>query len=127
MDFNEWIAQKYLEWRGDAIGREGSVSAFSRWIGVPQSLMNDWLQAGGKKPTSAKTINALVARFGGEVYDVLGITPPISIEDENMQALQEIAELLKDIPRDRHGDLVFAVRAWAAEHGYTIVDTHPKE
>lgn len=120
MRFDEWITQKYIEWRGDAIGREGSVSAFARWVDVPQSLMVDWMQENGKVPRSAKAINALVSRFGGEVYDVLGITPAVDIETENAQALQEIDAILKEIPRNKHAELTFAVRAWAVSQGYIV-------
>lgn len=119
MEFSEWISKEYVEWRGNAIGHEGSVSAFAKWVGVPQSIMSYWL-SGQKVPTSAKAINALVTRFGGEVYDVLDITPPIDIEIENFHALQEITAVLKDIPKDKHGELVFAVRAWAAQQGYIV-------
>lgn len=107
------------------MGRGGSVSAFARWVGVKQQVMNSWINEGAI-PDAAKSINALVDRFGGEVYDILNLTPPIDVESTDIQALQQLAEILKDIPRDRHGDLVFAVRAWATEQGYTIVDLDKK-
>ena len=116
-DFNAWITRKYVEWRGDKVGREGTVSAFARWVGVDQSNMAYWM-TGGKTPESAKSINALVSRFGGETYDILNLSPVIDAEDQ--QALNEIAAILRDVPREKQGDLVFAVRAWAKQHGYRV-------
>lgn len=125
MNWQDWITGKYLDFRGNQMGRGGSVSAFARWVGVKQQVMNSWINEGAI-PDAAKSINALVDRFGGEVYDILNLTPPIDVESTDIQALQQLAEILKDIPRDRHGDLVFAVRAWATEQGYTIVDLDKK-
>ena len=73
MDFSDWITQKYVEWRGSAIGNSRSITQFSAWIGVSQQLMSEWMKQSGKVPKHKKTIDRLVNRFGIEVYDVLGI------------------------------------------------------
>lgn len=83
-----------------------------------------WM-SGNNTPDSAVSINALIGRFGGEVYDVLDITPVVETED--IQALQQLAEILKDVPRERHNDLVFAVRAWAELNGYIISENKKGE
>lgn len=120
--FDAWIAHKYIDWRGDKIGREGTVSAFARWVGVTQSTMSYWM-SGNNTPDSAASINALVARFGGEVYDVLGIIPP-SNDVITLTTLQEVANILKDIPLERQFDAVFALRAWSRQQGYNASDDH---
>jgi len=81
--------------------------------------MSDWLM-GNTKPRSVDSINALVSRYGGEVYDALDLVPPSEIATEDQDALREIAAILRDVPREKQGDLVFAVRAWAKQHGYRI-------
>lgn len=94
MDWKEWIATKYLDWRGDKIGIGGSVSAYSRYVGVKQQVMNSWLNE-GKKPESAKNINALVAHYGGEVYDVLGITPADAFETAVNDMTSELIGMIR--------------------------------
>lgn len=74
MEFSEWITNKYVEWRGDAIGRNRSVSEFAEYIGVKQQAMSSWMN--GITPKRHETITRLAAQLGPEVYDVLGIDRP---------------------------------------------------
>lgn len=97
MAFSDWITKKYIEWRGDAIGQEKSITKFADMLGVPQSLMTQWLKKGGKIPTSQKYITLLIRHFGVEVYDVLGI-PRTSDE-----------ELLAGLPVDFASDVKLAL------------------
>lgn len=76
MKFYEWITKKYIEWRGNAIGQDRSITEFAAMLKVPQSLMTQWMKKGGKVPTSQKYISALVKHFGVEVYDILDIPRP---------------------------------------------------
>lgn len=76
MDFSDWITRKYIEWRGDAIGQERSITKFAEMLEVPQSLMTQWLKKGGKVPTSQKYTSILIRHFGVEAYDILGIPRP---------------------------------------------------
>ena len=99
MTFSNWLRQKYFEWRGDRIGHSASVTEFARLFGASQPLMTEWLRVGGKVPTSPKFINALVAQYGYEVYDVLGLSRP-SISSENasllLKASRELSRSMKD-------------------------------
>ena len=70
--FPEWLKHKYTEWRGDTIGRSGTVSAYARWLGVSQPAMSEWM-TGNRTPESPKSINALVSKYGMEVYEILRI------------------------------------------------------
>jgi hypothetical protein len=76
MDFSEWITKKYIDWRGNAIGQEKSITKYAEMLGVPQSLMTQWLRKGGKVPTSQKYISLLIKKYGVEAYDILGIPRP---------------------------------------------------
>jgi hypothetical protein len=80
MEFSEWLTKKYIDWRGDAIGQEKSITKFADMLGVPQSLMTQWLKKDGKVPTSQKYISTLIKNYGVEVYDVLGIPRPSEID-----------------------------------------------
>lgn len=93
--FNEWITRKYVEWRGDAIGHERSVTEFADYVGVSQQLMSDWMKPKGKRPRSQVTIGKLVAVFGNEVYEVLDKQP----EDENLSKLMALYYSLPDTER----------------------------
>ena len=68
--FQTWMTIKYIEWRGNAMGRNGTISAYARWVGVPQPTMSEWLN-GNNVPESPKNIKALVDKYGKEVYEVL--------------------------------------------------------
>jgi len=73
VEFSNWITKKYIEWRGES---RGTVSEYAKYLGISQPVVSSWMQRGGKKPRSAKSINALVVRYGIEVYDILGIERP---------------------------------------------------
>ncbi len=73
MRFDEWITRKYLLFRGNAIGREGSISEFAKFLGIPQPILSGWMKKGGKIPKSHKYISALARIYGDEVFDILGI------------------------------------------------------
>jgi len=87
MEFSDWITKKYIEWRGNAIGQDRSITEFSALLNVPQSLMSQWMKQNGKKPTSQKYISALITKYGIEVYDVLGI--PRSPEEDLLSELPD--------------------------------------
>lgn len=82
MEFSEWITDKYVNWRGKAVGREVSISEFALYIGIPQSTMSSYMKKGGRVPRSLKIVNLFVEKFGPETYDVLGLPrPEVSFED----------------------------------------------
>lgn len=95
VDFREWITQRYIEWRGDAYGHEGTVTEFAAWIGVSQPLVSQWMA--GSVPTSQKAITALVVRFGPEVYEVLGIENPSPIA----RVMHDTRAAYDSLPPDR--------------------------
>jgi hypothetical protein len=76
VEFYEWMNEKFLEWRNTSRGRDGSISQFARLFGASQQVMSKWLAKDGYKPRDSRHINALVARYGPEVYDVLGLERP---------------------------------------------------
>lgn len=74
MSFSKWITERYIEWRGDAIGHDRSITDFSKMIGVSQSLMSHWMN-GDRAPSGHKTVSKLAAIYP-EVYKILGIEKP---------------------------------------------------
>ena len=74
MEFSEWITKKYVEWRGEAVGRSRSVSEFADFIGVKQQAMSSWMY--GIVPKDYENIIKLAAKLGDEVYDVLNVPHP---------------------------------------------------
>ncbi|NMC84323.1 MAG: helix-turn-helix transcriptional regulator [Anaerolineaceae bacterium] len=69
----DWITQKYIAYRGDAIGNEKSISDFARYLEVSQSLLSEWM-AGKKKP-GIKSIDKIAKKYP-EIYDVMGLHQP---------------------------------------------------
>jgi hypothetical protein len=80
MEFSGWITHKYIDWRGDAVGNEKSISQYALLIGVKQPTLSQWMKKGGNKPESKIQIEKLVNFFGYEVYDALGLPRPKSDE-----------------------------------------------
>jgi len=113
MDFYDWITRKYVEWRGPAIGREKTITEFSKYIGVSQQVMSEWMKRGGSIPRSQKTINKLVVIYGREVYDVLGLEFPGN-SDEDVDLSQLSPEMRDELIQARKE----FVRRWLEEHGF---------
>ncbi len=75
MNFPEWLTAKYVEWRGDRVGRGTSMTAYAKYLGVRQSLFNEWMQ--GRKLPGKVSLRKLAPKYP-DVYDVLGIPPPVA-------------------------------------------------
>lgn len=112
VEFSDWITQKYVEWRGDAIGRERSITEYAKYLGVSQQLMSNWMKKGGKVPRSIEMINKLVAAYGNEVYDVLGLEIPTGNAQLDTDFLPPEAQ--SEFKRD----LREFVKQWMENHGY---------
>lgn len=102
MEFSDWITKKYIEWRGDSIGRDSTIKAYSASLKVAQSSLTEWM-TGVSKPKHKSTIDKLVRRYGYEVYDALGIPRPEIELDPDIQALQE---KYLSIPPDQRQELI---------------------
>ena len=96
MKFSEWITQKYITWRGNAIGQDHSITEFAAMLGVSQSLMAQWMQPNGKVPTSPKYISALIKYYGDEAYCVLGLPVPEDSVDNLPEPLRSISLELRE-------------------------------
>jgi len=73
VEFWEYLTKKYIEWRGDAIGRDKTQLQWAEEIGVPQPTLARWMQKGGPIPTDEKSIRKLANYFGPEIFVILGI------------------------------------------------------
>ena len=97
MEFFEWMTQKYIEWRGSAIGHERTVTDYAAYIGVSQQVMSAWMKKDGNVPRGMKTISKLSAKYP-EVYEILDIPRP------------ELDEPWDQLPPELRGRLRTAVR-----------------
>lgn len=77
MKWNEFITKKYIEWRGDAYGREKSITEFASYIGVAQSTLSGWMKADSHVPKDKRLIFELAQKLGPEVLEILGQDGPI--------------------------------------------------
>ena len=101
MSFHQWIKSKYLEWRGDAIGRDKSISQFAEYIGIPQPTVSTWM-LGKNEPKDERSIRALADRFGPDVFDVLNVDPgqwgtsylPVDLRRRLEHAVRETSQAL---------------------------------
>jgi hypothetical protein len=82
MEFSEWMIAKYDEWRKGKVGHAASIASFSKQFGASYQLVLDWMKPNGKKPSHKKYVDAIIAIYGEEAYEVLGISQPgpISID-----------------------------------------------
>jgi len=103
MEFWEWITQKYIQWRGDAVGRERSISQFAQEIGVKQPTLSTWMQKSGRVP-DGESIRKLADYFGPEIFEILGITSgawgtaylPADLRRRLERAVHETSQTLVD-------------------------------
>lgn len=132
VDFHDWISKKFIEWRGERIGRGSSVAEFGKLFGASQQVVSRWLSKDGDIPRSQKYISALVAVYGDEVYEVLEITKPstdpfdqlpTALQSRIKSALAEINSIYatRSIPSDSPEALSVAVEV-LAKFGFTIKD-----
>jgi hypothetical protein len=91
VEFQKWIVQKYVDWRKNKVGREGSVRAYAAYLGVSQQVVDSWINR-GKVPKSKQAIDCLIARYESEVYDVLNIPAPAT--DTAGKQLSPLARLI---------------------------------
>ncbi|MHC1739708.1 MAG: hypothetical protein AB9897_01210 [Anaerolineaceae bacterium] len=107
MEFSDWITQKYIAWRGDAIGQDRSITQFAAMLGLSQSQITQYMKKGGKKPSGHKAISALVNIYGDEVFEILGYQKadyqtvdlsslPGDLQDRFRMAIKEIESGLKE-------------------------------
>ena len=96
--FGEWITKKYIQWRGDAVGHERTITDFAQELGVSQPLLSQWM-AGDKIPRSRNSISQLVKMFGNEAYIALGLPVPDSDRDkiDNPQTEEQAIALIQSL------------------------------
>lgn len=87
--FRNWFIKKYDDWRGEAYGRERSVTEFAQYLGIAQPTVNSWLK-GTREPKTRESINKIADRYGAEVFDVAGF--PL---EEHERFYWEMAPVLK--------------------------------
>jgi hypothetical protein len=115
MGFTEWIVEKYNEWSKNrsAGGRhKDSHAAYARWLGLNQQLVSSWILGKAIPDVRSKhNIDKLVARYGTEVYDILGI------EYSDADVISALAYM---VPEDKRPELIKLIRDWGSDHGYQL-------
>ena len=113
MEFKDWITKKYLDWRGDAIGRDRSIKKFSDFIGVSQPLMSRWMNE--KNKPSLENAIKIADRFGNEVYDILDIP-----QDER-PVRADLREAIRQVPPENQDELLELIEEFLRDHGWQRV------
>jgi hypothetical protein len=110
MEFSEWITHKYIEWRGDAVGRERSVTGYAEYLGVTQQLLSGWMN--GEFKPAQKNAEKIANKVGGEVYEVLEIPQAERPVPKNLR------ELINKIPPENQEELRDLIEAYILRQGW---------
>lgn len=112
MEFSEWITRKYVQWRGDAIGRERSVPEFADWLEINPKTVDHWINGRRKRPRDPETIQKLIDKYDDEVYAILGIDPPErKLPSPEDATFADWIRLLKQLPEKDREELLASARA----------------
>ena len=94
-NFSEWLKHKYHEWQN---GQDGipPLTEFAKYIGVKHQSVSAWLL--GKQTPDGDNVLKLAEKLGYEVYEILGVEPPVSDERKwaVMKNWEKLAEAVKD-------------------------------
>ena len=93
--FSDWLNECFLDWEKQQ-GKRQTVSAFARYLGVPQSSLSSWM-AGAYIP-SGENLLLLATKLGVEIYDTLGILRP-SIADPDLLYIASVWDKLPQADR----------------------------
>lgn len=114
--FSKYLRHKFWEWQKE-VEKPMRWNQFAEYLGVSPQTMSSWVN-GGVLPGAEHALR-LADKLGYEVYDILGIEPPIS------RQLLEIDGKLDELPpEDRAlliGELVSFVEGWLAANGFVRV------
>lgn len=70
-----WINEKYLDYRGNAIGNDHSITQYAEeYLGIPEQVVSAWLIK-GSEPRKYAYVSALIRKYGLEVFEAMGAEP----------------------------------------------------
>lgn len=119
----EFANRAFIDWRGDT---RNTISQFSEWVGISQSLMSQQMALNGKLPRDQKTISAWVSRYGNKIYEVLDLPIPgdsLVLLPEPLRSIAlEIRDTLaaKQIPEDSP-EAGLVMDEILKKHGYSLI------
>lgn len=116
MEFKKFLDRKYLEWRADKIGNEGSISSWARSMGLTPQTLSTWMNR-GSLPTPYY-INKLANVWGYEVYDILGLELP-KVSPSEVDRLLGTAGIPKEVS-DKIAFLLVRAHSIAQDMGIAI-------
>ena len=97
MDFRTWINRQYLQWQIDQ-GERLTISAFARWLGVPQTVISFYLN--GKATPRGKNLIA-IGKHLPEVYEAVGLPYWRSVVlGDDMAQIKDLFTLLPEDGRE---------------------------
>ncbi len=76
---SKWLNERFLEWER-AQGKRQTVSAFARYLGVPQSSLSSWM-AGAYAP-SGENLFLIASKLGAGIYDILELPRPLILDSD---------------------------------------------
>ena len=88
-----WLNDQFLKWE-IAQGKRQTISAFARYLGVPQSSLSSWM-AGAYEP-SGENLLKIAQKLGREIYEILGIESPPIANPEIIQLAEKWDYLSED-------------------------------
>ena len=110
VEFRIWLTEKYVEWRGDKVGHNSSVSSFAEYIGTKQQLMSGWMN-GDYAPAKAN-IDKLANKLGYEIYDILDIP-----QDER-PTRADIRAAIRQVPPENMDEILILIEEYLRVHGW---------
>jgi len=137
MKYNDWLMGKFNSWEKET-GKRQSFSAFSRYLGVKQSSLSQWLA--GNYPPTGENVEKIAQKCGDEIYEVLGLISPRREEDVDISslpdelqirfrtAMKEIDDVLNErglISGSTEGLLI--IRKTFGKYGFTITTKEKSE
>ena len=91
-----WLNERFLDWEQQQ-GRRQTISAFARYLGVPQSSLSSWM-AGAYVP-SGENLLVIASKLGAEIYEILGLSQP-PIPDRELAYIASVWNKLHQKDRD---------------------------
>ena len=109
-DFSSWMKHRYLDWQSEQ-GEVLPATKFAEYLEVSQQSLSKWMT--GRSTPDPDNIQKLADKLGWEVYEALGMQPPItdprlrivlnkwnSLPDELRNEIIQSIEQAKETRRD---------------------------
>lgn len=79
-NFSTWLNTQFMDWE-KGMGRRQTVSAFARYLEVPQPSLSRWLN--GDTTPDPQNVLKIALKFGPVAFDILGMKRPANYRIAN--------------------------------------------